>query len=188
MTTQNTQDIFTLLTAPTYYPLQTKMGYCWPCQVKTIIETKTKEDKVERFYTTTLRERVVWGMSPFSIYKILRKYGFHAKIGFLKGQTQHKVEYIKRKLATGPVILLVFNAPKANERFAIFRALFKHHYISVRWYNDTTQEFYIYNSNPKKEVRKDIPIGNQVFTYKEIIQLGKYTGLWLVRNLYISLG
>ncbi|HCB52166.1 TPA: hypothetical protein DEP21_06470, partial [Patescibacteria group bacterium] len=76
MHTQNSQDIFTVLSAPTYYPLQTKMGYCGPCQIKTIIETKTKEDKIEKFYTNTLREEVVGGMSPLSVYKSLRKYGF----------------------------------------------------------------------------------------------------------------
>ncbi len=57
------QDMYTILNAPTYYPLQTKIWYCWPEQVKLIIESSWRSYyKNEVFYTDTLLQKIIWGM------------------------------------------------------------------------------------------------------------------------------
>ena len=55
-------------------------------------------------------------------------------------------------------------------------------------YNEKEQIFYAYDSNPDRAVEKNIPIGNSVFEYKDIITYGKYPVAGLLRNMYISLG
>ena len=183
------QDIFTTLNAPTYYPLQTRIWYCWPEQIKIIVESTWKSYyRHESFYTDTLLQQIIWGMMPWQILKLLKKYGFHAKIGFLRGKKENKIDQLKNKLKAWPVILMITHAYDAKIRFNLLRALRFHHYISIWWYNEKERIFYAYDSSIATNIRKDIPIWNTTFTYDEIIRFWKFTVIWLVRNLYISLG
>lgn len=182
------KDIFTTLSAPTYYPLQTKIGYCWPEQVRLIVETNEKsQHKHESFYTDTLLQKFIWGMMPRQIIKILKKYWFHPKIWFLKWKKEDKLSILKHKLQAWPIVLMITHAYDAKKRFNLLRALWFHHYISIWWYNEKDQVFYVYDSSIATTIRKDIPIWNTTFSYNEIIRYGKYPVLWLVRNLYISM-
>ncbi len=183
------QDIFTVLKSPTYYPLQTKIGYCWPEQIKIIVEANGKSHyKHTSFYTDTLLQKYLGGMMPWQILKLLKKYGFHPKIGLLKGKKKHKIEQLQHKLQAWPVILMIAHAYNEKTRFHLLRALWYHHYISIWGYNEKERIFYAYDSSIATTIKKDIPIGNTTFTYDEIITYGKFPVLWLVRNLYISLG
>lgn len=183
------QEIFTTLNAPTYYSLQTRIWYCWPEQIKAIVESDWKSlYKHQSFYTNTILQQSIWGMMPWQILKLLKKYGLHPKIGFLKGKKEAKIDQLKNKLKAWPVILMISHAYDAKVRFNLLRALWFHHYISIWWYNEKEGIFYAYDSSVATNIKKDIPIGNTVFTYNEIIRYWKYTVIWLVRNLYISLG
>jgi len=183
------QEIFTILNSPTYYPLQTKMGYCWPEQIKVIIESHGKSYyKNEIFYTDTLLQKIVWGMLPWQILKLLKKYWFHAKVWFLKWKKDQKISYLKHKLQAWPIVLMITHAYDAKIRFNLLRALWFHHYISIWWYNEKEEIFYVYDSSISTKIRKDIPIGNTTFTYDELIRYWKFPVFWLVRNMYISLG
>jgi hypothetical protein len=84
--------------------------------------------------------------------------------------------------------LMITHAYDAKIRFNLLRALRFHHYISIWWYNEKERIFYAYDSSIATNLRKDIPIWNTTFTYDEIIRFWKFTVIWLVRNLYISLG
>lgn len=182
------KDIFTILNAPTYYPLQTKIGYCWPEQVRLIVEANYNlKSKNEGFYTSTLLQKLIWGMMPRQILKILKKHWFRPKIGFLKWKKHDKISFLKKKLQIWPIVLMITHAYNSKTRFNLLRALWLHHYISIWWYNEKDQVFYVYDSSISTNIRSDIPIWNTTFSYNEIIMYWKYPVLWLVRNLYISI-
>jgi hypothetical protein len=78
-------------------------------------------------------------------------------------------------------LLLIANAYGSGKRPTRVRALHNWHYITLWGYDDKKQIFFIYDSNTKKRIFPDMPIGNTYLTYRQVIRYWSIGATWMVR-------
>ncbi len=171
------------------YHKQKKLVWCGMYTIKNVVESY-KEDvnlKIKK-YGLTNRNRFSWLMLPWSVLKMLKRHWLKASIGRYKTRcTDCKINFLKQLLHTWPIVLVIWHAYKWKKDFNIIKAVGMQHYVSLWWYNNHEEVFYIYDSwAPKRLIRDDLPIWNIALKYKDIIRCRRYW--WFSkRNTYISI-
>jgi hypothetical protein len=70
---------------------------------------------------------------PRQLASTMKKYGLKTKNGKLREKNEKKqIEFLKKQLTYGPVIVLVSHAYTKRYKFNIIRAILAQHYLSLR--------------------------------------------------------
>lgn len=84
-------------------------------------------------------------------------------------------------------MLLIANAYGGGKRSKWVHTLYRRHYITLWGYDERKQIFFIYDSNTKKRIFPDMPIGNSYLTYKELVRYRSIGATRMVRSYGISI-
>ena len=86
------------------------------------------------------------------------------------------------------MILIIWHAYKGKKDFNFLKAIGVQHYMSIWWYDDNQEIFYVYDSwAPKRLIRKDLPIWNIALKYKDLIKYRKFWWFMIKKFFYISI-
>jgi hypothetical protein len=69
-----------------------------------------------------------------------------------------------------PVLLAIGNGHLSRDRYSPLARLFPGHFITVCGYNTEREIFYIYDPYLEGAYKEDIPVGNEVRTFREILR------------------
>jgi hypothetical protein len=172
------------------YHQQKRFAWCGLYTLKNIIESFQDEiDLAIKDYAPTFWNKLSWFMLPRTIIKMLNRYWLEATRWrcTLKGK-DNKINFLKNLLHDWPVILVIWHAYKGKRDFDLYNAFSQQHYISLRWYDDKEEIFYIYDSwAPKRLIRKDLPVWNISLKYKNLTKYRKFWWLMIKKYFYISI-
>ena len=169
-----------LTTKPDKY-LKQGFSHCGVYSVKAILEAYGLNDKKhpKNYHTNWLGKITGWTMGRNYYNRVLSSYGLNAKRKDTKGMSDNeRISLLKSLLSKDtPVMLRIGNGYLSDKYNPIVGKLLSH-WITLWGYDDKEQLFYIYDSAlPEKFRLKDIPIGNTVRTYKEILRDWNF-GTW----------
>lgn len=165
---------FVLTKKPKKYLVQ-GFSHCGAYSVKGILDAFGKDrNKHPKNYHTNLLSKITGSGFTKSYYvDMLRLHGLYAK-----GENaeilwnKEKLVLLKKMISKNfPVMLCIGNGYTKTGRYNPIKASLIGHWITVWGYDDTKQEFYVYDSAvPKKNYDKNIPVGNKKRTYSEILR------------------
>lgn len=168
---------------PEWFPLRNrKFWWCAHYSLKAVIEWKNNIKKPIEDYSSDRWSRNTYLMTPRWIIKVLKKYNL--KYSILRAKTlsrENKLLLLKENLLKWPIILLVANWQTRKSRFSLWKALIHRHYITLRWYDDKNEIFYVYDSNTRRETEKSIMKWTLKVPYKYIL---KERWLWASKIIY----
>ena len=172
-----------LQTPPEWFPLRNrKFWACAHYSLKAVIEWKDEKKRPIEDYSIDWRSRNTYLMTPRWITKVLKKYKLKYSIIKAKNLTdEEKLKSLKNNLKKWPIILLIANGQTKTKRFSRWKAAFHRHYVTLRWYNDKQQSFYVYDSNTKRDTEKYIMKWTLLIPYKYIL---KQRGIWASKLIY----
>lgn len=183
--TQSTKDdtFIILQTPPEWFPLRTRKFWgCAHYSLKAVIEWKKWIKNPIKKYSVDWRSRTTFLMTPRWILKVLKKY--HLKYEILRAKKltdEQKLSLLKENLKRWPIILLVANWQTRKKRFSWKKAIFHWHYITLWWYNEKNQIFYVYDSNTKRDTEQYFMKWTLKIPYKYIL---KEWGMWASKLIY----
>ena len=99
---------------------------------------------------------------------------------------QTQIDFFKRHLEDGPIIIIVSHAYTRGDMFSIKRSILDQHYISIRWYDDEKETFYCYDSHTTMR-ENDLPVGNLKLHYEDLITYRDFACLWLFKKRFIAI-
>lgn len=172
------------------YHQQNRIAWCGMYTLKNIIESFSDQiDLTIKEYAPTFRNKISWFMLPWTILKVLNKHWLKSnKWRCTIKWINNKINFLKSILKKWPVILVIWHAYKWKKDFNIIKAIWMQHYMSIRWYDDTKEIFYVYDSwAPKRLIRKDLPVWNIALKYKDLIKYRKFGWFMLKNFFYISI-
>lgn len=172
------------------YYQQKRFAGCGMYTLKNIIESlKNEIDLTIKDYAPTFWNKLSWFMLPWTIIKVLSKYWLQAKRWRCKIKWKiNKMNFLKTLLHDWPVILVIWHAYKGKKDFNLLKAVSVQHYVSLRWYDDQKEVFYVYDSSsPKRLIRKDLPVWNIELKYKDLIKYRKFGWFAIKKFFYISI-
>lgn len=172
---------------PSKYERQQGMT-CGETNVKTIIEGFGKE------YQPMSNPPVRVHLYGFSFVKDIQRlvelnglstHIHHAK----KYDDQTKLKTIQNHIdREEPVLIAIGNGHLERNKFSRIAELFLGHFITIYGYNPNRKVFYIYDAWLKGNFDGEIPIGNEVRTYSQLLSSWKgplYYGLIGMRHIYM---
>lgn len=173
---------------PERYPQQHNNRECWLFTIKAIIESYNSElnnDPLQ--YATSRFHKIIKISTPGLLSKILKKYHIpHIRGEYHQKNIMPKVDFLKRHIENGAVIILISHAYNKQNIFSLPRAIFLQHYISIRWYDDEKEIFYCYDSHTALR-ENDLPVGNIKLHYQDLITYRDFAGLGLFKKRFIAI-
>lgn len=172
------------------YHQQQKFAWCGMYTLKNVIESFQNEiDLTIKNYAPTFWNKFSWFILPWTIIKVFSKYWLKAIKWRCKIKWKNnKIDFIKKLLHNWPTILVIWHAYKGKKDFNFVKAVSMQHYISLRWYDDIEEVFYVYDSwAPKRLIRKDLPVWNIALKYKDLIKYWKFWWFIVKKYFYISI-
>ena len=178
------EDMMVILqTPPDWFPLRNRRF--WSCahhSLKAVIEWKNGESQPMKEYSANWWSRTTYLMTPWWITRVLKKYQLDYKI--LKGKNlneEEKLELLKWNLKKWPIILLVANGQTKKKWFSRRRAIFHWHYVTLWWYNDRENIFFVYDSNTRRKTEEYLMKWTIKVPYKYVL---KEWWIWASKLLY----
>ena len=178
------EDMMVILqTPPDWFPLRNRRF--WSCahhSLKAVIEWKNGESQPMKEYSADWWSRTTYLMTPWWITRVLKKYQLDYKI--LKGKNlneEEKLELLKCNLKKWPIILLVANKKTKKKWFSRRRAIFHWHYVTLWWYNDRENIFFVYDSNTRRKTEEYLMKWTIKVPYKYVL---KEWWIWASKLLY----
>jgi len=163
------------------------LRHCGAFSVAAILEAYSKIDNIGH-----PRNLYLWWIvilpTPNLWIRVFKKYGIDAGIKSSEGLSDNgKIDLLKRLLSEDkPVMLLVGNGYWRG-KYSKLRSRLIWHWITLWGYDDLKKIFYVYDSAVPKNLYDDIPVGNKMRNYSDIIRDWKssyFPGL-LGRCVYI---
>lgn len=114
-------------------------------------------------------------MFGFSFVKdisaLLQKHGLNAPLRFAKNKSdQDRLKIITSHLDQDePVLLAIGNGHLARGRYSRLARFFVGHFLTILGYDSDKQIFFVYDSYLKGSYQGTIPAGNDVRTFKELL-------------------
>ncbi len=168
----NEDMVVILQTPPDGFPLRNRRF--WSCahhSLKAVIEWKKWWSQPMKEYSADWWSRTTYLMTPWWIKKVLKKYQLSYEILRAKSlDEKEKLELLKSNLKKGPIILLVANGQTKKKWFSRRRAFFHWHYVTLWWYNDKENVFYVYDSNTRRTTEKYLMKGTIKVPYKYVLK------------------
>ena len=175
------EDMMVILqTPPDWFPLRNRRF--WSCahhSLKAVIEWKNGESQPMKEYSADWWSRTTYLMTPWWITRVLKKYQLDYKI--LKGKNlneEEKLELLKCNLKKWPIILL---GQTKKKWFSRRRAIFHWHYVTLWWYNDRENIFFVYDSNTRRKTEEYLMKWTIKVPYKYVL---KEWWIWASKLLY----
>ncbi|MBA3075069.1 MAG: hypothetical protein FP831_15805 [Anaerolineae bacterium] len=104
---------------------------------------------------------------------------------------QTKIETIQKHIDHNePVLIAIGNGHLKRNKFSRLAQLMLGHFITIYGYNADQKVFYIYDAWLEGEFDGEIPVGNEVRTYAQLLSSWKgplYYGLINMRNIYLPM-
>jgi hypothetical protein len=170
-------------TPPEWFLLRkTKIWWCAHYSLKAVIEWSKNIEKPIEAYSPDWWSKKTYLMTPWWIKKVLKKYKL--KYVILKAKKlndDEKLFLLKQNLKDGPIILLIANWQTKKKRFNRWKALTHRHYISLWWYDDKKNYFYVYDSNTKRRTENSVLEWTIKVPYKYIL---KSRWIWAAKIIY----
>jgi len=168
----NKDMVVILQTPPDGFPLRNRRF--WSCahhSLKAVIEWKKWWSQPMKEYSADWWSRTTYLMTPWWIKKVLKKHQLSYEILRAKSlDEKEKLELLKSNLKKGPIILLVANGQTKKKWFSRRRAFFHWHYVTLWWYNDKENVFYVYDSNTRRTTEKYLMKGTIKVPYKYVLK------------------
>lgn len=146
----------------------------WGCahySLKAVIEWKKKTTRPIEEYSSDWWSRNTYLMTPWWIKRVLKKYNLKYEVlRVRKLDEDWKLKLLKENLKKWPIILLVANWQTKRKWFILWKALTHWHYITLRWYDDKNQIFYVYDSNTKRKTQQYVMKWTLKVPYKYILK------------------
>lgn len=177
-------DVFLLdKTPPEWFLLRDrKIWWCAHYSLKAVIEWKENILNPIETYSADWWSRNTFLMIPWWIKRVLKKYKLKYEVLKAKKlEYTDKLELLKSNLKKGPIILLVANWQTRRKRFSRWKALTHRHYITLWWYDDKNQVFYVYDSNTKRKTLKHVMKWTLKVPYEYIL---KEWWIWASKLIY----
>ena len=156
--------------------LKQGLSHCGAYSVKGILSAygKDHERHPRDYHTHWINRFTGSGLSSKLYYvRMLQSYGFNA-CGESGDELSDggRLTLLKTLLAgNAPVMLMIGNGYTPGGEYKPWMAKFISHWITVWGYDDEQQVFYLYDSCVQNALYdKDIPIGNKMRTYKQILR------------------
>ncbi|MCX6825283.1 MAG: C39 family peptidase [candidate division SR1 bacterium] len=188
MKKQIIHDHFIYKQHPKKYPQQCDLTGCGFFTIKAVIESYHPElNKKPVEYSGSRLQRVLGLSTPKQLSKILNSYDIPNTIQkYHKKSMLSKIDFLKKHIENGPVIVLIAHAYTKKNMFNLFKAIFYQHYLSIRGYDDEKEVFYCYDSHT--EIRENnLPVGNIQLHYQDLITYRDFAGLGLFKKKYIAI-
>lgn len=172
---------------PERYPQQHDHTECWLFTIKAVIEsyyTELNQKPIQ--YASSRIHKLIKFSTPKELSKTLEKYNIsHKRWIYHRKEMLSKIDFIKKHVEDGPVIVLTAHAYNKKNMFNLARAIFAQHYLSIRWYDDEKEIFYCYDSHtPLRE--HNLPVGNIKLSYRDLITYRDFAGLGLFKKRFIA--
>lgn len=173
--------------APARYERQQGMT-CGETNVKTIVEGFGK------VYQPMINPPWRVGLFGFSLVKDIQSLfslnGLTSSIHFAKGvDDQSRIKIIQNHIDQNePVLIAIGNGHLKRNKFSRFAQLLLGHYITIYGYNPDRKVFYIYDAWLDGDYDGDLPVGNEVRTFSQLLSSWKgpfYYGLINMMNVYL---
>lgn len=174
-------------TPPAWFPKRKKRD-TWTCALytlKAVIEAKTGENNNLKDYADGIWSYVSNFMTPRSLTSVLKKHKLKYKIlkyRFIK--KAERLRLLKEEILWGPIILATANGLTKNKYFSWRKALMHWHYISLWWYDDSEECFYVYDSSCAMELDPNLKKWTVKIPYKYVL---KYRNIWYYK-IYSNFG
>lgn len=166
---------------PAWFPKRWKKD-TWTCAMytlKAVIEVKTWENKKLKDYADGWRSYISNFMSPRSLLSVLRKYWVGYKVlRYRCVDKSERLKLLKKEILGWPIILAIGNWLTKKKYFSRRKALMHRHYISLWWYNDDEECFYVYDSSCVRDLDPDLKIWTVKIPYKYLL---KSWSLWFYK-------
>ena len=188
MKKQVIHDHFIYKKHPQRYPQQHDRWKCWLFTVKAIIESYHPEMNQNPLqYSLSRFQKLIKFSIPKQLSKILEKYNIpNISWEYHRKDMLSKIDFLKKHVENGPVIMLIAHAYTKKNTFNILRGILMQHYISIRWYDDDKEVFYCYDSHTAIR-ENDLPVGNIQLHYQDLITYRDFAGLGLFKKRYIAI-
>jgi hypothetical protein len=173
---------------PERYPQQHDERACWLFTIKAVIESYYPElNQNPLQYATSRLHRLVRISTPGLLSKTLRKYNIsHVKGKYHKKSMLPQIDFFKRHLEDGPIVIVISHAYTKGNMFSIKRYILDQHYISIRGYDDEKEIFYCYDSHTTMR-ENDLPVGNLKLHYEDLVTYRDIACLGLFRKRFIAI-
>ena len=150
------------------------LSHCGVYSIKAILNAYGLDNKTHpKYYHPNLLGRIT-GLTLGKNYNadILRSYGIQAETKTAKHHSNlEKIQILKEILSRDtPVMLRIGNGYLSDKYNPVLGKIIGH-WITLWGYDDDKQIFYVYDSGLQKKYWKvNIPIGNTIRTYEEILR------------------
>lgn len=168
---------------PEWFLLRTrKVWGCAQYSLKAVIEWKKNIKNPIQRYSADWRSRTTYLMVPWWIKRVLKKYKLKYEVlNAKKLSDDEKLNLLRNNLRKGPIILLIANWQTRKKRFSWWKALTHWHYVTLWWYDDKNQFFYVYDSNTKRKTQQHLMKWTLKIPYKYIL---KERWIWASKLIY----
>lgn len=181
--TSSTESFFISKTPPEWFLLRNrKIWWCAHYSLKAVIEWKKKKARPIEEYSCDWWSRNTFLMIPWWIKRVLKKYNLNYDVLKVKKMNNdEKLKLLKNNLRQWPIILLVANWQTKKKWFSWWKALTHWHYITLWWYDDKNEIFYVYDSNTKRKTQQSVVKWTLKVPYKYIL---KERWIWASKLIY----
>lgn len=152
------------------------ISHCGVYCVKAILSTYGKDDKTypKDYHTNWIGKNLFSFATGDDYYdKIFASYGIKSKTKSAENlSNQERIDLLKSLLSKNtPVMIRIGNGYYKSNKYNPILGKLVPHCITLWGYDDKRKIFYVYDSGMLKEHWiKDIPIGNTVRTYEEVLR------------------
>lgn len=181
---KNTTDL-----KPTSYPRQKGLT-CGEYNIRAILDAFGY--KYDPPTSPPIRIRLFGYSYVSDISKKLESYGLHAPVEYaIRMSDGDRIELLNRIIDDGnPILLAIGNGHlKRGYNSRLLRMIIGH-FVTIYGYDNDRREYYIYDPWLSPDSTLDIPIGNEVRPYNELLADWKgpvYYGLTGMKNIYIQI-
>ncbi len=103
---------------------------------------------------------------------LIQKHGLSAPVKHAsKFVDQERIKIIKKHIEQDePVLIAIGNGHLSRSSYSPIARFFIGHFITIYGYNNNKEIFYVYDPYLKGNYHQEIPAGNEVRTYKELLR------------------
>lgn len=176
-----------IIDGPKIYPRQTVRRYCGMFAVQSIVERFGWSPKTVFDYASNIFTHWHGLTFPGGVQSVLRRYGFVSQsISYRSHQTFEKLSALKESLRRWyPIVALIWAGYKKVGEFSIWKAMIFQHYVTIWWYDDSKQVFYVYDSWKYLERHDNLPVWTVAMSYDDFLRYWNRWGVGFYKNLAI---
>lgn len=164
---------------------------CGGFQLKAILSAFGKDNKPDLKSYLSIGTRIT-GFTLKQLQKAIISHDLVTSVKYVTGLSDNeKIKILKECIDKNqPVILAIGYGYRKNQAYSNFKRMFFGHWISIWGYDNESGNFLIYDSLNKETIENELPAGNLIRSYKEILRdwQGTFYFKYLkMKNLYLPI-